>query len=216
MPYFFWTLVPPPSGTLPPLIMAWPPMLLGFDEDYGTACFACDDRGGKSCRSGADHNDIGLAAPVNRVLPCGRARYGSAQRSRHYPAPLPTMICPSARLPSTAKIVAQKLAKRRAGARSVTMFPAPVRALCCTLQPQLAIHARMAATAAARSGEVRYALLQPRFDRTQGTCQAVQSVSVQPADLCSKARQWVGSVGSGRSRGPDQSAELTKPDLGGG
>src|SRR4029077_15547071 len=25
MPYFFWTLVPPPSGILPPLIMAWPP-----------------------------------------------------------------------------------------------------------------------------------------------------------------------------------------------
>src|SRR6516165_10289705 len=26
MPYFFWTLVPPPSGTLPPPIMAWPPI----------------------------------------------------------------------------------------------------------------------------------------------------------------------------------------------
>src|SRR5579863_4226324 len=26
MPYFRWTLVPPPSGTLPPLMMAWPPI----------------------------------------------------------------------------------------------------------------------------------------------------------------------------------------------
>ena len=26
MPYFFWALVPPPSGTLPPLRMPWPPM----------------------------------------------------------------------------------------------------------------------------------------------------------------------------------------------
>src|SRR5499427_10558087 len=26
MPYFFWTLVPPPSGILPPLMMAWPPI----------------------------------------------------------------------------------------------------------------------------------------------------------------------------------------------
>jgi hypothetical protein len=67
---------------------------LGFDEDYGTACFACDDRGGKPCRPRADHNDIGLAVPVNRVLPCRRTRHGSAQRSRHHPAPLPTMICP--------------------------------------------------------------------------------------------------------------------------
>src|SRR5579872_4281214 len=28
MPHFFWTLVPPPSGTLPPLQMAWPPVWL--------------------------------------------------------------------------------------------------------------------------------------------------------------------------------------------
>ena len=26
MPAFFWALVPPPSGTLPPLVMAWPPI----------------------------------------------------------------------------------------------------------------------------------------------------------------------------------------------
>ena len=25
MPYFFWALVPPPSGIVPPLTMAWPP-----------------------------------------------------------------------------------------------------------------------------------------------------------------------------------------------
>jgi hypothetical protein len=70
-------------------------ILLGFDKDYGTACFACDNRGGQPCRPRADHDDIRLAVPVNRVLACRRAGYGSAQRPRHHPAPLPTMICPN-------------------------------------------------------------------------------------------------------------------------
>jgi len=61
-------------------------ILLGFDENYGTACFACDDCGGKPCRPRTDHNDIGLAVLVNRGLPCRGARYGSAQHSRHHPA----------------------------------------------------------------------------------------------------------------------------------
>jgi hypothetical protein len=91
-------------------------ILLGFDKDYGTACFACDNRGGQPCRPRADHDDIGLAVPVNRVLACRRAGYGSAQRPRHHPVPLPTMICLDRQLPSTAKIVAQKLAKRSTAA----------------------------------------------------------------------------------------------------
>ena len=54
-------------------------IVLGFDKDYGTACFACDDRGGKPCRPCADHDDIGLAVPVNRVLACRHAGYGSVE-----------------------------------------------------------------------------------------------------------------------------------------
>ena len=68
-------------------------IFLGFDKDYGTACFACDDRGGQPCRPRADHDDIGRAVPVNRVLAWRRAGYGSAPTSASSSCSLPTMIC---------------------------------------------------------------------------------------------------------------------------
>src|SRR5215471_9335952 len=51
MPYFFWTLVPPAERDIATADDGMAAdILLGFDKDYGTAGFACDDRGGQPCR----------------------------------------------------------------------------------------------------------------------------------------------------------------------
>src|SRR5215471_11754183 len=127
MPYFFWTLVPPAERDIATADDGMAAdILLGFDKDYGTAGFACDDRGGQPCRPRADHDDIGRAVPVNRVLACRRAGYGSAQHPRQHPAPLPTMICPDRSAPSTAKIVAQTSEKGDAHSSSMRAATAAI------------------------------------------------------------------------------------------
>ena len=65
MPYFFCTLVPPPSGTLPPLTRAWPPnMRLRLDQDHRRAGFLRDDRRRQPAGARTDDDDVGLAMPL--------------------------------------------------------------------------------------------------------------------------------------------------------
>jgi hypothetical protein len=114
-------------------------------------------------------------------------------------------------LPSIAKIAAQKLAKRRTVARSISTVP-PVGALCCTLRPQIAIHARpaqpltdLAKFARRHCSRASTAL--------KALAQAVRPVSVQSADLCSEARQRVGSADYSRSATSGKSIRFGPPKL---
>ena len=116
MPYFRCALLPPPSGTLPPLQMRVPAeVLFGFDQEHVGPRFSRDDRGRETRRAGADHDDVGLTIPAPRrprsLVRPRRARRERSRRRRRRPSS-PIRAAKSCRAPSP--LVLELRAQRRA------------------------------------------------------------------------------------------------------
>jgi hypothetical protein len=206
MPYFFWTLVPPPSGTLPPLIMAWPPISLSAST--------------RITEQPASHAAIaaGSLSPPRRSQrhrPRGPSRQGTALSP--HPVRLRPTSASSSRSPSHNDMPrapgclrprgSSLRSSQNAGLPPAGKYSPADKALCWTLQSQSTIHARPAQPQLPmwRSS---LGALQPRFKGTQALAQAVRPVSVQSADLCSETRQRVVRAVSGHTTTPAEAAQF--------